>query len=168
VGIASRGRYTVYIRDSSDTESPMNHKQSTGPTARRAASSGRVNVSVLVLDDEESIRKGLCRFLQSHGFGAIEAASFDEAVSVLQTKPLGAAILDVRLPGAHSGLDVLEELRNVAACRDIPAIVLTGGTLSETEERSVAKHRAHLFYKPEGFSALVDFLKQLTGHDQPH
>ena len=168
---ADRGlRAGVVTRYTSETARfLMTQRQPTGgPKGGRPAPPGPLDLFVLVLDDEESIRKGLCRFLQSQGYGAIEAASFDEAVSALQTRPVGAVILDVRLPGAHSGLDVLAQLRDVAACRDIPAIVLTGGTLNETEERSVAKHRAHLFYKPEGFSALVDFLKQLTGHDQPH
>ena len=91
-----------------------------------------------------------------------------EAIDVMRSTRIGAVILDVRLPGDGSGLDVLQRLREQPELQSIPAIILTGGVLTEDEELTVARHRAHLFYKPEGFDSLVGFLKQLTGHDQPH
>jgi DNA-binding response OmpR family regulator len=126
------------------------------------------DTSVLVLDDEPSIRGGLAIYLGKHGYTALRAGTFDEAVTCLSGHKVGAVILDVRLPGSRTGLDLLAQLRSLPHHKAVPAIVLTGGLLTEDEERAVTKHRAHLFYKPEGFSALVDFLKQLMGRDQPH
>ena len=74
----------------------------------------------------------------------------------------------MRLPGDGSGFDVLQRLREQPELQAIPAIILTGSVLTEDEELMVARHRAHLFYKPEGFDSLVEFLEQLTGHDQQH
>jgi hypothetical protein len=45
---------------------------------------------------------------------------------------------------------------------------MTGGVLSDAEEASIAKHRAFLFYKPEGFNTIIGFLDQLTGRDRSH
>ena len=90
-----------------------------------------------------------------------------EAIDVLRSTRIGAVILDVRLPDG-SGLDVLQRLREQPELQSIPAIILTGGVLTEDEELMVARHRAHLFYKPEGFDSIVAFLDQLTGRDQPH
>jgi len=125
-------------------------------------------LTVLVLDDEESVRRGLARFLERNGYRSLQAATVAEAESHLQQTPIGAVIFDVRLPGNASGIDLLNELRSRKEFETIPAIILTGGTLSEAEERKILRCRGHLFYKPEGFSTLVGFLKQLTGHDQPH
>ena len=91
-----------------------------------------------------------------------------DAIDVMRSTRIGAVILDVRLPGDGSGLDVLQLLRQQPELQSVPAIIMTGGVLTEEEERMVVRHRAHLFYKPEGFDSLVGFLEQLTGHDQPH
>ena len=140
-----------------------------GSSFQRGGTDGGLGLAtVLVLDDEPSVRGGLARYLENHGYTSLQAGTFDEAVKCLQNCHICAVILDVRLPGAKSGLDVLAQLRSLPTHDAIPAIVVTGGVLTEREERAVAKYRAHLFYKPEGFSALVGFLKQLMGRDQPH
>ena len=126
------------------------------------------NLTVLVLDDEPTMRELLVRFLAAHGYQSAEAGTMSEALDVMRGTRIGAVILDVRLPGAGSGLDVLQRLREQAEFQSIPAIVLTGGVLTEDEELMVTRQRAHLFYKPEGFESLVGFLDQLIGRDQPH
>ena len=126
------------------------------------------DLTVLVLDDEPSMRALLARFLAAHGYHSAEAGTMSEAIDIMRGTRIGAVILDVRLPGAGSALDVLQRLREQPELPSIPAIVLTGGVLTEDEKLMVTRQRAHLFYKPEGFESLVGFLDQLTGRDQPH
>lgn len=123
--------------------------------------------TVLVLDDEPLVRRTMNRFLASYGYAAVEAATFEEAIDVLRTTKVFAVILDVRLPGRHTGLDVIAPLRERPEFADIPVIVMTGGVVDEAEERLIAKHRGHLFFKPEGFDTLLSFLDQITGRDRP-
>ena len=100
---------------------------------------------------------------------AVSARSVEEADHLLRSTSVGAVILDVRISGSKkSGLDVLRRLRQSPALADTPAIILTGGVLSDEEQLAVKKHRAFVFYKPEGFASLMVFLKQLTYRDQPH
>jgi hypothetical protein len=73
----------------------------------------------------------------------------------------------VRLENNRSGLELLPALRGRSEFRRIPVLVMTGGVLSDAEEAWIAKHRAHLFYKPEGFDTLLNFLDSMTGRDQP-
>lgn len=122
---------------------------------------------VLVLNNERSIRKALGSFLKCHGCCALEVSSAEEAQQLADTGPLDAFILDVRLPGKHSGIDLLAELRRRSTLARTPAIVLTE-ELREDEKAAVTLHHAHLFYKPEGLPTLVRFLKQLMGRDQPN
>ena len=66
-------------------------------------------------------------------------------------------------------VDVLQHLRAQPELQSIPAIVWTGGVLTEDEKLIVPRQRAHLVHKrPEGFEALIEFLDQLIGRDQPH
>ena len=126
------------------------------------------NLTVLVLDDEPPMRTLLTRVLTPRGYQSAEVGTTSEAIAAMRSTRIAAVILDVRLPGDGSGLDVLRCLREQPELQSIPAIILTGYVLTEDEERLVARHRAHLFYKPEGVASLVGFLEQLTGHDQPH
>jgi DNA-binding response OmpR family regulator len=123
---------------------------------------------VLVLDDEPGIRRIGRRFLEAAGYGCVEAASIDAAIEILRTTKVIAAILDVRLPGEHSGLDMLVAFREIDEFKTIPILIMTGGAVTETEAADITKHRAFLFYKPEGFSAIINFLDQLTGRDRTH
>ena len=134
----------------------------------RSQKTGMHNLTVLVLDDEPTVRALLVRFLAGHGYQSAEAGTMREAIDVVRGTRLDAAILDVRLPGAGSGLDVLQRLREQPELQSIPAIVVTGGVLMEDEELLVTRQHAYLFYKLEGFESLVGFLDQLLGRDQPH
>jgi DNA-binding NtrC family response regulator len=123
---------------------------------------------VLVMDDESSIREMGRRVLEAWGYGCVEADSIDSAIAVLRTNAVVAAILDVRMPGEHSGLDMLAAFRELDEFKTIPILIMTGGLLTEQEEAAITKHRAFLFYKPEGFTTIINFLDQLTGRDRGH
>ena len=56
-------------------------------------------VNVLVLDDEESIRHSIAAYFEDEGFIVFEAASGEDALVLLQSKSVDAAIVDIRLPG---------------------------------------------------------------------
>lgn len=121
----------------------------------------------MVLDDEPLVRRTMARFLATYGYAAVEASTFEEALEILGSNKVFAVILDVRLPGKHTGLDVIAPLRERTELANIPVIVMTGGVVDEDEERLIARHRAHLFFKPEGFDTLLSFLDRLSGRDRP-
>jgi DNA-binding response OmpR family regulator len=123
---------------------------------------------VLVVDDEAGVRETLSRYLDRWGYRAIAAASLEAAGEVLQTTPVEALILDVRLPGAASGIDLLLRARKRVETASVPILIMTGSILTEEEERLITSQRAHLFHKPEGFATIVSFLDQLTGRDRSH
>ena len=124
--------------------------------------------TVLVLDDEPSVRESGGRFLRAYGYACIEAETIAHAVEMLRATPVDALILDVRLPGQQSGLDLLAALRRQPELSNVPVLIMTGGVLSDAEEASIIRQRAHLFYKPEGFDTIVTFLDQLTARDRSH
>jgi FixJ family two-component response regulator len=81
------------------------------------------NATVLVVDDDPSVRKALARLLQCAG---LRVRTFTSAREFLDQGPpagLGCLLLDVRMPGL-SGLDLQDELakRNI----QIPIIFMTG------------------------------------------
>jgi DNA-binding response OmpR family regulator len=124
--------------------------------------------TVLLVDDELKVRETGRRYLTLAGYTCLEADTIQRAVMLVKNTPVDAAILDVRLPGHVTGLDLLAAFRQQSALADIPVLIMTGGLLTPEEELSIAKQRAFLFYKPEGFGAIVKFLDQLTGRHHDH
>src|SRR5690349_5845226 len=61
---------------------------------------------VLVVDDEESIRRALGKFLRSRGFEVVTAESGDAALKALNESEFVLMLCDVRMPGL-SGVDVV-------------------------------------------------------------
>lgn len=122
--------------------------------------------TVLVLDDEPFVRHAARRFLKASGYGCIESETVEGAIELLRTTPVIAAMLDMRLPSGRTGLDVLTDLRHVHGFRDIPVLIVTGSVLTDAEKAAITKLRGFVFFKPEGFSTIVNFLDRLTGRDR--
>ena len=57
--------------------------------------------TLLVVDDEESIRNALRRFLVQQGFEVAVAATGEEALGILQRQKVTGMLLDVNLPGIN-------------------------------------------------------------------
>lgn len=121
--------------------------------------------TVLVLDDEPFVRHAARRFLKGSGYACVESETVDGAIELLRTTKVVAAMLDMRLPDGRTGLDVLKDLREVPEFRNIPVLIVTGSILTEAEKAAIAKLRGFVFFKPEGFSTIVNFLDRLTGRD---
>ncbi len=65
---------------------------------------------ILVVDDERSVCKELCRFLKGKGFSVVEAYSGDEALEAYKLESPDVVLLDIRMPG-KDGVETLHELK---------------------------------------------------------
>jgi DNA-binding response OmpR family regulator len=124
--------------------------------------------AVLVLDDDPGVRQSLEVFLRRYGYRAVGAASIEEALRAVEAHPIQAMILDVRLDGIETGIDLLATLRKRRGLEKAPVVILTGSVLSDAEEMAITRHRGFLFYKPEGLPSVINFLDTLTGREQAH
>jgi two-component system, NtrC family, response regulator PilR len=80
------------------------------------------NASILVVDDEENLRRTLALILQREGYTVTTAASVMEARECLQEGRFDLVFLDLKLPDA-SGLTLLPEMRSQNP--DLPVLILT-------------------------------------------
>ena len=65
---------------------------------------------VLVVDDEEPIRRLLGRRLHAWGYAAREVASAADALTMMASEPASIAVIDVRMPG-ENGIWLTEQIR---------------------------------------------------------
>jgi two-component system phosphate regulon response regulator OmpR len=92
-----------------------------GGTAAGAESS--LTVHVLVVDDDERLRRLLVRYLSEHGFRVTAAADAAEARASLKSLRPDLLILDVTMPG-ETGLQLVDDLRRGGEA-ELPVLLLT-------------------------------------------
>jgi DNA-binding response OmpR family regulator len=77
--------------------------------------------TVLVVDDEPTVREVVVRYLRRDGFEALEAADVQSARELLASRSPSLVVLDLMLPGGD-GLDLCRWIRGRS---ELPIIMLT-------------------------------------------
>jgi two-component system phosphate regulon response regulator OmpR len=93
------------------------------------ASSGEAARHILVVDDDNRLRRLLQRYLTEHGYHVTTAADAEEAKASLRNFAYDLLVLDVMLPG-QNGISLTTELRRHV---DLPILLLTA--LGESDDR---------------------------------
>ena len=89
--------------------------------------------TILVVDDEPTIREVVRRYLERDGYLVTEAADGDTALRLLNNQPPDLMVLDIMLPGID-GLSITRRLRDsdsqqlLITEREVPIIILTART----------------------------------------
>jgi DNA-binding NtrC family response regulator len=103
--------------------------------------------TVLVVDDDESVRRGLYWALNPD-FRVLEASSRSDAVELLQREKIDVVVSDLHLPPHEE--DISEGLAIVQAARStnppVQAVVITG-TSSKQAALDAVKHGAYGFFE---------------------
>lgn len=107
----------------------------------------QVKGTVLVVDDDESVRRGLYWALTSD-FRVLEASSRADAVELLQREKIDVVVSDLHLPPHED--DISEGLAIVQAARSthppVQAVVITG-TSSKHAALDAVKHGAYGYFE---------------------
>jgi response regulator RpfG family c-di-GMP phosphodiesterase len=101
--------------------------KTTGIQGKASSSAGQAFAdaarSVLVVDDEASVRNIMRRWLESRGYHVALAMDAEQALERLASQPLAVAICDLRMPG-RGGLWLTDQLRREYP--DTAVIIATG------------------------------------------
>ncbi|HEX2594160.1 MAG TPA: response regulator [Rhizomicrobium sp.] len=100
---------------------------------------------ILVVDDDERIRKLLQRYLTTNGFRVSAAADAAEARALMKGIAFDLLIVDVMMPG-ESGFDLTEAVR---ANSQVPILMLTAR--GESEDRITGLEKGADDYLPKPF-----------------
>jgi two-component system alkaline phosphatase synthesis response regulator PhoP len=121
---------------------------------------------VLVIEDENEIRDLVRYNLERAGFRVSSAADGEAGLQrIFESRP-DAVVLDLMLPG-RSGLEILREVRDEAATRDLPVLVLTARS-AEMDKLLGFEHGADDYLtKPFSPRELVARVRALLRRAQP-
>jgi CheY-like chemotaxis protein len=130
-----------------------------------AATSGRV----LLMDDDESVRRVVLEILEHYGFDAAGATDGEQAIALYrdameQGRPFDVVIMDLTVPGGLNGKDAVQELRAIDP--NLRAVAASG----YHNDPVMAGYREHGFMdalgKPFEISELLRVLSRVLA-DRP-
>lgn len=81
-------------------------------------------IKVLVVEDNEAIRKAVTTVFLTEGFSVTEASDGEMAIKMVETEKPDVVILDLMIPKI-SGLDVFKKIRSNKDTLFLPVIVFT-------------------------------------------
>jgi signal transduction histidine kinase/CheY-like chemotaxis protein len=134
---------------------PVNREKLTGVLRAACGTAGR---KVLVIDDDDFMRNGVCQSLKKDGWEVSEAANGRLAlVAMTQSRP-DVIMLDLMMPEMN-GFEFLIEMRSKAEWRDIPVLVVTAKDLTAEERAQLNGHVERVMDK--GSAELAELLGEI-------
>jgi type II secretory ATPase GspE/PulE/Tfp pilus assembly ATPase PilB-like protein/CheY-like chemotaxis protein len=122
----------------------------------------RRGVVVLLVDDEDDLRRVMRDLLEREGYTVQEARDGVQALDQVDRHAPDIIVLDLNLPGLD-GYGVLSQLRSRSATRDIPVIVLTAKGDEDNEVRVFELGADDFLSKPFRARALPARLEAVLG-----
>src|ERR1700686_912992 len=110
------------------------------------------SVSVLVVDDEPSLRKVIRASLAASGFTVEEVGTGKDAVGIVQQRPFDLVLLDINMPGI-GGIETCRRIRALAPHTGI--VMVTVRDAEEDKVRALEAGADDYVTKPFRFRELV-------------
>jgi len=116
--------------------------------------------SILVVDDEADTLELLRTILEYEGFEVWKAINGKEALDMVKKNP-HLILLDVRMPGGLSGLEVCKKIKNNQIYQHIPIIIFSAKVLERDIRLGLEAGASEYITKP--FSS-VELIKLINKH----
>lgn len=104
-------------------------------------------VSILIVEDNETIRDAFTILLEDSGYRVLQAGTGAEAIEVARDRRPGLVLMDLGLPD-QNGLEVTRRLKADPATARIPVVALTGRALETDQEACFAAGCSGYLTKP--------------------
>ncbi len=119
--------------------------------------------TILVVDDEASIRRTLREILEYEDYAVDEAEDGEEALQKLRANRYDVVLLDVKMP-KRDGMEVLQVV--IGEQRDLPVVMISGHGTIETAVEATKLGAFDFIEKPPDLNRLLLTLKNALDRGQ--
>lgn len=119
-----------------------------------------VSRTVLIVDDEASLRRVLERALSREGYRVLSTGTAEAAYSLLESEPADAVLLDIRLP-TMSGLALYLAIIHRWPHLDGRIAIMTGDADAEEVRTWLEQNRCTVLRKPFNLREIGQWLSTL-------
>ncbi len=130
----------------------------------RAARSGEQRLSVLVVEDEEAVRRAMTLLARRLGHEVTAVGRFEEAAQRLgdPAARYDALLVDVHLDEAHTGFDVFERLQAEGRGREQRIVFMTGDSISTQTREALERADRPVLRKPFSLDELREMIERVA------
>lgn len=136
------------------------HQTTEDPLTPPAPAESGPRQRVLVVDDEESVRRMLQRLLEELGHQTTTVGDVDTALQELASRTYDLVITDLRMP-QKSGFDLSNEISRTYPHLADRIIFISGDTLSSLKPQQKEQLHGRLLTKPFSIPQLAELLRNL-------
>lgn len=112
---------------------------------------------VLIVDDEENMRKTLAEILRDEGYQVTTAATGEEAVRLCQRRNFEAVLMDVRMPG----IDGVEAFRQIRRHHEgVRVILMSAYSIESLKEAALDDGAIAFLPKPLDLDRVIDLVAE--------
>jgi CheY-like chemotaxis protein len=109
--------------------------------------------NILVVDDEDSLRKAIVFDFKRKGFNVIDAENGKQAFEIVKNSRIDVVLTDVRMPGGD-GIELLDNIKELNC--ELPVVMFITGYADITLEEAYDKGVDAVFAKPFDRKALFE------------
>ncbi len=113
--------------------------------------------TILIIDDEDSIRDALSGILSDEGFTPLAAASAEEGFAILEQQDVHLILLDIWMPGMD-GIETLTKIKEDG--NDLPVIMISGHGTIETAVQTTRIGAFDFIEKPLSYDKVILAINQ--------
>ena len=110
--------------------------------------------NLLIVDDEAGLRHGLKTLFKREGFTVYALGDFAQAIVTAEKYALDVALVDIRLKGGKTGIDLLHALRRIDP--ELVVLMITGYGSIDTAVTSMKTGASDYILKPIDNHMLLD------------
>ncbi len=113
--------------------------------------------TILIIDDDDQLRRSFEKLLTDEGYQVISAASAEAGIGMFKSRCPDLVILDIRLPGM-SGLDAFGALHDIEP--KVPIIIMTAYGTTETAITATKMGAFDYILKPFDIPQMLSTIEQ--------
>ena len=123
----------------------------------------KASKTILIVDDDESIRTGFQETFEANGYRALIADKAESTYDLLEKHRPDVIILDYYLLSDLSGVDICKHVRSQPKLKHTKLIMITGVLTKNQAQRMLHFGFDKIIIKPIETKALIAEIRQLTG-----
>jgi len=129
-------------------------------SAQPAIAAGRGTETVLVAEDDQTMRELFRSLLADYGYTVLLAADGEEAVAVFRERPrdIDLVVIDVVMP-KKNGKEVFEEVRSIRP--DVKALFVSGYTADIVRRKGILEEGLPFLPKPTSPAVFLNTVRDV-------
>ena len=111
---------------------------------------------ILIVDDEEDIRRSLSGVLKDEGFSVCVAGDGESALAMLSKQPIALVLLDIWMPGMD-GIETLKKIKEIYP--ELPVVMISGHATIATAMTATKLGAADFIEKPLDIKSTIHAIR---------